>query len=337
MDKWIAYICGSCRTFNKVKPNLMKLINKCGFLIFLLLTTASSIVMAQPCDSPENVYVETIAFNAINVSWDEVENASYYEVEYGSVEDSNSETIASNTNSITISELEAGTYEVEVITYCVDGSTTVSFAIIHIVVDNLEDIENMCYTCYQKFKSCEAENGYENCDCQVLCDGDTDCCDFVNNNVILITPPSFQACDCKTLCEKKGCCDYIIDDTGAMPISCQECAEAVRECNNSTKIKSNKTTIPLIEKEACRIETIHPNPFREELKVAFELEHEVNTILKVYSASGYLISEILNDGKQEKGKYEYHLNSNDWQPGVYYSILETNDGCKSIQKVLKIE
>ena len=117
-----------------------------------------------------------------------------------------------------------------------------SYAIIHVVADDLEDVEDFCYDCYQKFKDCELLNSYEQCNCYDLCDSDV-CCDFVSSGMVIITPPSIKQCDCSVLCADDNCCKYIDNDTGAMPTECEDCADAVRDCNNNVKLKSNKTTI----------------------------------------------------------------------------------------------
>ncbi|MEZ4885186.1 MAG: T9SS type A sorting domain-containing protein [Chitinophagales bacterium] len=335
MKNWIAYICEACITLDKVKPNLMNFITKAWVLISLLIVT-TSITFAQPCSSPNNVYIETTAFNSINVSWDAVQNGTSYEVEYENIETSDSETVTSNNNSITISNIQGGTYEIEVTTYCESGSISVSFAIIQVVVDNLEDIEGMCHNCYQKFKECEAKNGFENCDCTQLC-GNVDCCDFVTNEIVVITPPTTKQCDCEVLCNKSDCCEYINDDKTAMPFNCEACANAVRECNKATKMKSNKTTLPLIEKEGCQIDSTHPNPFRDELQLSFELQYDATVVFTIYDTKGQEVNRLINNEKQEKGKHEYRLKTGDWNKGVYYSILETKEGCKTVQKMLKIE
>ncbi|MFK7907998.1 MAG: T9SS type A sorting domain-containing protein [Chitinophagales bacterium] len=335
MDNWLAYICETRGTLDKVKPNLMNFITKVGFLIFLFVS-ATGIIMAQPCGSPENVYIETIGFNTINIDWDEIGGATYYEVEYENMETSNTETTTSNTSSIVVSNVTGGTYEIQITTYCDNGSVNVSLGVVVVIVDNLEDIETMCHTCYQKIKECEVKDGYENCNCAELCK-DIECCNFVVNNIVLITPPIMQECDCKALCEKASCCDYIDGDTGAMPIICEECADAVRNCNKATKAKGNKTSILLEDIEACQIEAMYPNPFKNQLQISFELHYNATTSLTIYDNKGQEVSRVLNSKEQEEGTHQYHLNTNDWKTGIYYSVLETKEGCKTVQKMLKIE
>ncbi len=335
MDNWLTYICETYRTLDKVKPNLMNFLTKVGFLLFLFVLT-TGIIVAQPCGSPENVYIETIDFNTINIGWDEIGGAVYYEVEYENIETSNTSTTTSNTSSTTITNIGGGTYEVEITTYCDNGSVNVSLGVVVVIVDNLEDIESMCHTCYQEFKECEAKNGYENCDCSELCK-DVECCNFVMNNIVLITPPIMQECDCKALCDKDICCDYIDGDTGAMPTICEECADAVRGCNKATKAKGNKTNIALREIEACQIETMYPNPFKDWLQISFELHYNAITSLTIYDSKGQEVSQVVNSEEQEEGKHQYHLQTSDWKKGIYYSILETKEGCKTVQKMLKIE
>ncbi len=335
MDKCLVYICEAYGTFDKVKPNIMNFITKIGFLVFLLLTTIGTII-AQPCGSPSNVYIETIAFNTINISWDDINSSSYYEVEYENMETSDSEVITSNTTSTQIDNIEGGTYQFEIITHCLDGSISISFAIIHVIADNLEDVEDLCYECYHKFKECEILNGYESCDCYNLCESDA-CCDFVTNGLVIITPPSIKQCDCSLICEKEDCCKYIKGDTGAMPIDCENCADQIRACNESVKLKNNKTVIPLTSKEVCSIEGMYPNPFKDELQLSFELQYEAVVEFSVYDSKGREVKRLVNNKKQDKGKYQYLLKTNNWNEGVYYSRLKTKDGCEAVQKMLKIE
>lgn len=335
MDKYLTYLCKACGTFDKVKPNLMNFITQGGILIFLLLATIGTLI-AQPCDTPSNVYIETIDFNTIDISWDEVNNSSYYEVEYKNVETFDTETLSLTTTSTTIDDIPGGTYEFSIITHCIDGSLNIGFAIIHVIADDLEGVEDLCYECYQKFKDCELLNGYEDCDCYQLCESDA-CCDFVTSGLVLITPPSIKECDCELICGKSNCCKYIDGDTGAMPIKCEDCADEVRTCNESIKLKSNKTTVPLIRKEVCSIEAMYPNPFKNELQLSFELQYSTFVEFAIYDSKGQEISRLSNNERKEKGKYDYSLKTNNWNKGIYYSILRTRDGCEAIQKMLKIE
>ncbi len=338
MDKCIAYICETCRTFDKNKPNLMNYIAKGGFLLFLLLIFTGSI-FGQPCESPDNVYIETLSFNSFSISWDEIANAGSYEVYYGEIEGTNSTSITTTESSTVINNIGGGTYEIEITTFCEDGTISVSLGVVVVIVDNLEDIENLCGDCYQKFRECELANGYENCDCNYLCENETDCCNFVNNGMVLITPPKTQPCSCDELCTNKeeNCCKYINNDTGAMPIECMECSDAVRNCNESLKTKSNKVAIPFTVEKGCEIEVLYPNPFKSKLQIPFELRYTATTTLTVYDTKGQMIRQVLNGEKLEEGKHEISLNVDDWMKGVYYTILETNEGCKSVKKMLKIE
>lgn len=335
MDKCLSYLCKSCGTFDKVKPNKMNFITKSNFLVLLLLATIGEI-FAQPCSSPSNIYIETIDFNIIDVSWDDVNNVNVYEVEYVDVETSNSEVITSSDNSTLIEDIEGGTYEFEIITHCLDGSVSVSYAIIHVVADNLEDVEDFCYDCYQKFKDCELLNSYDNCDCYDLCDSDV-CCDFVTSGMVIITPPSIKQCDCSVLCKDSDCCKYIDNNTGAMSSDCEDCADKVRACNESVKLKSNKAVVPLTPKENCSIEGIYPNPFKNKLQLSFELQYETMVEFSVYDSKGQEVERLLQNEKKSKGKSFFELNTSDWNSGIYYSILKTKDGCEAVQKMLKIE
>ncbi|MGB1242806.1 MAG: T9SS type A sorting domain-containing protein [Chitinophagales bacterium] len=313
----------------------MNFLTKVGFLLFLFALN-TGIIIAQPCGFPENVYIETIDFNTINIEWDEIGGANYYEVEYENIETLNTATATSNTSSTIITNIEGGIYQVEITIYCENGSVNVSLGVVVVIVDNLEDIETVCHTCYQKIKECEAKNGYENCDCSKLCK-DIECCNFVVNNIVLITPPIMQECDCKALCEKGSCCDYIDGDTGAMPIICEECVIAVRNCNKATKAKGSKTNITLREIEACQIEAMYPNPFKDHIRISFDLYHNATTSLTIYDSKGQEVSQVLNNKKQKEGTHQYHLQTSDWETGIYYSILETKEGCKTVEKMLKIE
>lgn len=337
MDECMAYICETCRTFDKNKPNLMNYIAKGGFLLFLLLILAGNI-FAQPCGSPDNVYIETLSFNSLSINWDEIANAEYYELYYGEMEDENSTSITTVQPSTVINDIGGGTYEIEITTFCGDGSVSVSLGVVVVIVDNLEDIENLCGDCYQKFKECELANGYENCDCDYLCENKTDCCNFVTNGMVLITPPKTQPCGCEDLCDsKENCCKYINNDAGAMPVECLVCADAVRDCNESSKAKSNKVAIPLVVEKGCEMEAIYPNPFKNKLQIPFELRYTTTTTLTVYDAKGGIVRQILSEEALEKGEHEISLDVDDWAKGVYYTILETNEGCKSVKKMLKIE
>lgn len=335
MDKCLTYLCKACGTLDKVKPNLMNLITKSCILVFLLLTTIGTLI-AQPCGTASNVYIETIDFNTIDINWDEINNGSYYEVEYENIETSDTKTVSSTTTSTTIENISGGTYEFSIITHCVDGSISVGLAIIHIIADNLESVEDLCYECYQDFKDCELLNDYDNCNCYELCESDA-CCDFVTNGLVVITPPSIKECDCDVICDKSNCCKYINNDTGAMPIKCEDCADEVRACNESVKLKSNKTKVPLTKKETCGIEAMYPNPFKNELRLSFELQFDAIVEFAIYDSKGQEMNRLSNNERKEKGTHNYSLETNNWKRGVYYSMLKTKDGCEVVEKMLKIE
>jgi hypothetical protein len=70
-----------------------------------------------------------------------------------------------------------------------------------------------------------------------------------------------------------------------------------------------------------RISASYPNPFREKTTIRYQLLESTNVSLKVFTASGVLVAELVNE-EQAAGMYYRDFNASGLESGIYYYRLE---------------
>jgi hypothetical protein len=88
------------------------------------------------------------------------------------------------------------------------------------------------------------------------------------------------------------------------------------------------------------IVTVAPNPFRQEISVAYELLRPSDVRITIYNSSGQQLHSV-SFVNQETGTHVKHINPNIGQSGFYYLVLEIlqDDGSAhaSSRKIVRIE
>ena len=76
----------------------------------------------------------------------------------------------------------------------------------------------------------------------------------------------------------------------------------------------------------------HPNPVRDNLDIDISVSVNTHIMLTVLDNNGSRVSVIDNTDKL-KGSYQYHLNTSNLAPGMYYVILKTHED-KQVAKII---
>lgn len=79
--------------------------------------------------------------------------------------------------------------------------------------------------------------------------------------------------------------------------------------------------------------SVYPNPVANNTKVCYELNQKENIKVQIFSASGNLISTIVNS-KQTQGEYSFSIHGNELLPGVYFCVLN-NGKTNFVKKMVK--
>ncbi|MBK8473757.1 MAG: T9SS type A sorting domain-containing protein [Sphingobacteriales bacterium] len=82
--------------------------------------------------------------------------------------------------------------------------------------------------------------------------------------------------------------------------------------------------------------SIHPNPFKQETQISFQLSQASTVNLLVYDIQGKLVRSIYEHKSLEQGNHTYTLAEPTLNSGLYIVMLQTEQGIKS-EKLMKID
>jgi hypothetical protein len=86
---------------------------------------------------------------------------------------------------------------------------------------------------------------------------------------------------------------------------------------------------PIIKTDGDDILSVFPNPFSEELKVAFELNDSKKISISIFEPTGRKISDLVNDNLGA-GLHSFIWRTSDESSGIYFIVY--NDGESIIRK-----
>jgi len=77
----------------------------------------------------------------------------------------------------------------------------------------------------------------------------------------------------------------------------------------------------------------YPNPANPTTKITFSIPQKTNVKLKLFSVTGEIVREILNEEK-DKGIYTIELNLNGLSSGIYFYKMTTESGYSAVNKLI---
>ncbi len=130
-------------------------------------------------------------------------------------------------------------------------------------------------------------------------------------------------------CAVKSVCDYLASPNAVVEIhgnltNCEDQAQVQRICNG-------------VSVEELKIEneiSILPNPFTNSTTLEIYLPEPGRLEVKIYSQIGRLLKTIAKD-YQNAGLQKVDLETGDLEPGVYFCVLKTDEGIKTV-KMMKL-
>ena len=104
-------------------------------------------------------------------------------------------------------------------------------------------------------------------------------------------------------------------------------------CNSFSRTQSS---IPIKNEAVNDWFKVHPNPFRNEIKLSvdFNKKEHSNFTIKILDSSGKIIEDIVNTSKKAE-VYNKTFNLEYLSKGLYFIILETEDGTVHAKKIMK--
>lgn len=70
--------------------------------------------------------------------------------------------------------------------------------------------------------------------------------------------------------------------------------------------------------------TAYPNPFREQVNIAYQLESEAQVVIRLFDQAGRLAGEIENTHQVAAGSYQAIFDGNSLAPGMYHYTFSVN-------------
>ncbi len=101
---------------------------------------------------------------------------------------------------------------------------------------------------------------------------------------------------------------------------------------NGTFAYSDEVEIDIIASE-YKLYNNYPNPFNPTTIIAYNLPVDGFVTLKVYSAIGELVTELINEN-QSAGQHQLNFNANNLPSGIYFAELKANDNVQRIKMML---
>jgi photosystem II stability/assembly factor-like uncharacterized protein len=88
-----------------------------------------------------------------------------------------------------------------------------------------------------------------------------------------------------------------------------------------------------IEVEDFNLMQNYPNPANPTTKITFSIPQKTNVKLKLFSVTGEIVREIINEEK-DKGIYTIELNLNELSSGIYFYKMTTESGYSAVNKLI---
>jgi len=144
-----------------------------------------------------------------------------------------------------------------------------------------------------------------------------------------ITDLSIHGNDSLSNCDVTSICDYLINSLGTYNIN-----DNLAGCNNKEEIEYWCLITDVEQNYVKEQFTISPNPTSGPVNLQFSISDQRFVILDLFEISGVKVKSILNEEKLP-GTYEIKIDLRDLEPGVYFCVLETNEGVQT-KKLIKL-
>ena len=92
----------------------------------------------------------------------------------------------------------------------------------------------------------------------------------------------------------------------------------------------NSSATGLVEKNAIADVSMYPNPTNNDTKVFVSLAQEGDLTVTVVNANGQVMQRVERTNA-EVGTHEFTINASTFAPGMYYAVVTTNNGIKTVK------
>lgn len=79
---------------------------------------------------------------------------------------------------------------------------------------------------------------------------------------------------------------------------------------------------------------IYPNPVTNATTISYNLNETGNISLGLYDVKGAKVRDIVEKQLQQKGAHSYKMERNYLSPGLYFLVMQADNGTKNIQKIV---
>lgn len=141
-------------------------------------------------------------------------------------------------------------------------------------------------------------------------------------NLIIRYNPSLSTCEVQSIC------DYLAAPNGYVDI-----AFNASGCNSQAEVTAACETLGIQGTLALKDFSVSPNPFSDQLSIAFDLPQTSLVSIYIFNALGEKIAKLFND-RLPAGPQRFELNAGDLPKGIYFCKVQT-DGEPAIRKIIK--
>jgi len=70
--------------------------------------------------------------------------------------------------------------------------------------------------------------------------------------------------------------------------------------------------------------TVYPNPFKNNTLIDYKINEKTNVTVRLLNTNGQVLKTVLPPSLQEKGDYQFQLNTPELSSGIYLIQLQTD-------------
>jgi len=135
--------------------------------------------------------------------------------------------------------------------------------------------------------------------------------------------------DSLSTCHVQSVCDYLISPGGTIEIN-----DNATGCNSPEEVEEACDAVSINELPSTDRFTISPNPIESTTIIKYNLSHNSPVFLKIFDVSGREIKTLVNEA-QNQGEQRVVFNTSGLKPGIYFTVLKTNEGIQT-RKIIKL-
>mgnify|MGYP002619607575 CR=1 FL=1 len=141
-------------------------------------------------------------------------------------------------------------------------------------------------------------------------------------NLIIRYNPSLSTCEVQSIC------DYLTSPNGTVDI-----AFNASGCNNQAEVTAACETLGIEGALTLKDFSVSPNPFSDQLSIAFDLGQNTLVSIQLFNIMGKKIAE-LHHGFLQTGPQQIMISAGDLPKGIYFCRVQTNSE-STIRKIIK--